>query len=123
MTHKTCTKLGRVFEESDDAPLRALHSLTETQAEALQSEMFRSGEDWCFERHVAHDGHLLLLINPPAARGATISFALHRDVAGFHLSAWREDEHVALSTSRGVVEVAAAIRRALRDGVVATAAA
>ena len=70
------------------SPIRALHSLRGSAADAAQLAMALMGPEWSVLRHETYDGHLLLLLHGPDGEAW---FSLHGAADGVHLGCLSED--------------------------------
>ena len=71
------------------SPIRALHSLCETQATTIVTGLGSLAGTWDIERHESCDGHLSIVINHTICYTAVI---IGRDSAGIHVSLMLGDE-------------------------------
>ena len=71
------------------SPIRALHSLYETQATSIVTGLGSLAGAWDIERHESCDGYLSLVLTHTACDSAII---VGRDSAGIHVSLMLGDE-------------------------------
>ena len=71
----------------DVSPIRAIHSLSETQATGIVAGLRGSGEAWSLERHVTCDGHLYLVFSGETDNSLTVD----RDASGICVSRMQGD--------------------------------
>ena len=109
-----CALTYQEWDRSAASPLRALHSLTETQVARLEGALARLPGSWSLDRHEGYDGHLTLLVT--AAGDDSTSFSLHRTGQELHLSLWQGDEPTRSGTFLSVEEVARVIGTHALDG-------
>lgn len=86
-----CAQSRRHLDDGRSSPIRALHSLTHTQADAVEALLPRLPGGWSAERHEAYDGHLSLMLVPEAGDEAGLSLVVHRDERGLRLDLTRWD--------------------------------
>ena len=89
------------------SPLRALHSLRETDVDALRQGFAENQEEWSFDRHESYDGDLTVMLTP--ADEAEPVLVVSRDEEGFHLAASRGDEYQPLGSFGSVTSVVSAM--------------
>ena len=86
-----CAQARSSLDDGRTSPIRALHSLTHAQADAVEALLPRLPGPWSAERHEGYDGHLSLVIAPEAGDVAGASLVVHRDQHGLRLDATRWD--------------------------------
>lgn len=86
-----CAQARRDLDDGRISPIRALHSLTHAQADAVEALLPLLPGAWSAERHEGYDGHLSLMIAPEAGDAAAASLVVHRDEHGLRLDATRWD--------------------------------
>ncbi len=99
----------------DASPIRALHSLTAAQAEALEAVVRRLPGRWSAERHEGYDGHLSVLIAPEGGDEAGPSLVAHRDAGGLRLDTTRWDGWEAVGRFDTLPSLLEALLTAVRD--------
>ena len=84
----TSTYPTKTYAEAT-SPIRALHSLCETQATSIVTGLGSLASTWDIERHESCDGHLSLILTHTICDTAII---VGRDSAGIHVSLMLGDE-------------------------------
>ena len=98
---------------SPNCPVRALHSLTETHARALQRVLRGCSGQWSLERHESYDGNLLLVLLPEADDAAAPTLTINRDRTGLYLGVLRKEAYATHGSFGDIKGVIKAIRRLL----------
>ena len=74
--------------DSDNvSPIRAMHSLSETQAISITASLRGFAKSWSVERHECCDGHLSLLLSD----NADTCLIVDRDASGIRISRMHGD--------------------------------
>lgn len=71
---------------------RTLSSLSEAQADLIESVLPSLAGSWCMGRHESCEGNLLLLLMPVGGDDTTANLTVDQDAAGLNLGVLRGDE-------------------------------
>ena len=83
------TQTIRIAADDTLSPIRALGSLTPTQADQIVAGLSSLAQAWGIERHESCNGHLSLVIGNTASDATVI---VDRDQAGIHVGLLLGDE-------------------------------
>ncbi len=100
------------------SPIRALHSLCETQATSIVTGLGSLAGTWAIERHESCDGHLSLVLTHTICDTAII---VGRDAKGIHVSLMLGDElHTTPERHTSTANVVIVLKNLAGKSVVAT---
>ncbi len=85
------------------SPIRAEHSLRETDVAAFRQGFAESQDAWSLDRHESYDGDLTVMLTPPGEAEATL--VVSRDEDGFHLAASQGDDYQDLGSFESVSSI------------------
>lgn len=77
-----------IMQNHAASPIRAIHSLRESDQDIAQLAMSLVGSDWTVLQHETYDGHLLLLL---CGRDDESWFSIHGSLGGVHLGRLLDD--------------------------------
>jgi hypothetical protein len=80
---------ARPMDHDDISPIRAIHSLSQTQANAIIDGLRGLAGIWSIEHHQSCDGHLSLLLNDTTDTETVL--IVDRDAAGIQISRMQGD--------------------------------
>ena len=114
---RTSTYAAEIYAEAA-SPIRALHSLCETQATSIVNGLGSLAGTWEIERHESCDGHLSLVLTHTACDTTII---VGRDSAGIHVSLMLGDElHAIPERHTSTANVIIALKDLAGKNVIAT---
>ena len=104
---RTSTYTAEIYAETA-SPIRALHSLCETQATSIVTGLGSFAGTWDIERHESCDGHLSLVLTHTICDTAII---VGRDAKGIHVSLMLGDKlHTTLERHTSTANVVTVLK-------------
>ena len=95
------TNLTRALPNQSSAPVRALHSLTRRDADAVRATVRQLGGEWLVEQHDDYDGYLSLLLTPEASEDRP-AFLVSGRTGAVELAELRGDDMTSLGCFRSI---------------------